>query len=333
MLPPGDHRIVVRFVAPALLNAPRVRYRYRLVGAAPAWVELGTSREVQLTHLDPGTFELELQAWLPGEAGRSRAGLVVRHPGALVAAALGMGTARRARLALSAISPLSWSACASCGTTNGACARWCEERTAELQVQTQIAEQLARTDTLTLLANRRAIDQALEAHTRHEQAYPVSLILLDLDSFKPINDQFGHAAGDIALRHVAEVLREHAPPPDIAARWGGDEFAVLLDALRPGAGTGARRAHSRRGGGDRLQRLRARRGASPPASAWPAPIRAKAAFRWTRWWHTRTRRCTRPSATAATGYVTHCRHPVHRRTLGASKPERRQTGLMARAGA
>lgn len=227
VLPPGEHRIVVRFVDPALLNAPRVRYRYRLVGAAPSWVDLGSSREVQLTHLDPGAFTLELQAWLPGEAGRSSAGLSFviqaqwwQRPWVwvLLAALLGLAayaaflvrvrqlrrSERRLRLQV-------------------------QERTAELQVQTQIAEQLARTDTLTLLANRRAIDQALAAHGQAEETYPVSLILLDVDSFKPINDQFGHAAGDIALRHVAEVLREHAPHPFVAARWGGDEFAVLLD--------------------------------------------------------------------------------------------------------
>lgn len=227
-LPPGDHRIVVRFVAPALLDAARVRYRYRLAGAAPAWVELGDSREVQLTHLDPGTFTLELQAWLPGELGVSTARLrfaieanwwqrpwiwgALATLGVLLAYAAFLTHTRRLRRNERRLRAL------------------VEERTAELRVQTQIAEQLARTDTLTLLANRRAIDLALEAGTKAvREGRPLSLLLLDLDSFKPINDQFGHAAGDIALRHVGEVLREHVRVPDIAARWGGDEFAVLLE--------------------------------------------------------------------------------------------------------
>ena len=227
-LPPGDHRIVVRFVAPALLDAARVRYRYRLVGVAPTWVDLGDSREVQLTHLDPGIFTLELQAWRPGEPGVSSASLrfVLRanwwqRPwiwgalatlGVLLAYAAFLTHTQRLRRNERRLRAL------------------VEERTAELRVQTQIAEQLARTDTLTLLANRRAIDLALEAGAKAvRDGRPISLLLLDLDSFKPINDQFGHAAGDIALRHVGEVLREHVRAPDIAARWGGDEFAVLLE--------------------------------------------------------------------------------------------------------
>lgn len=228
VLPPGEHRIVVRFVDPALLNAPRVRYRYRLASASPAWVELGSSREVQLTHLDPGSFTLQLQAWLPGDSKVSNAHVAFtiqahwwQRPwvwgllGASAAlAALGAFRVRVRQLRRS----------------EQRLREQVDQRTAELQVQTRIAEQLARTDTLTVLANRRAIDQALEAATQQRaDGRAVSLILFDLDNFKPINDQFGHAAGDIALRLIAEVLREQVQSPNVAARWGGDEFAVLLD--------------------------------------------------------------------------------------------------------
>lgn len=226
-LPPGDHRIVVRFVAPALLSASRVRYRYRLGSAAPAWVELGRSREVQLTHLDPGAFELQLQAWLPGEPARSMANLAFtiraywwQRPWVwgLLAALAGLVAYATFLVRLRQLRSNERHLRALVG-----------ERTAELQVQTQIAEQLARTDSLTLLANRRAIDQALEADGQGGAGrLPLCLLLLDLDNFKPINDQFGHAAGDIALGQVAAVLREQVRMPDIAARWGGDEFAVLL---------------------------------------------------------------------------------------------------------
>jgi diguanylate cyclase (GGDEF)-like protein len=226
-LPPGDHRIVVRFVAPALLSAARVRYRYRLGRAAPAWVELGSRREVQLTHLGPGAFELQLQAWLPGEPAASMANLAFtirahwwQRPWVwgLLAALAGLVAYVTFLVRLRHLRSNERHLRALVG-----------ERTAELQVQTQIAEQLARTDSLTLLANRRAIDQALEADGQGAAArLPLCLLLLDLDNFKPINDQFGHAAGDIALGQVAAVLREQVRMPDIAARWGGDEFAVLL---------------------------------------------------------------------------------------------------------
>jgi diguanylate cyclase (GGDEF)-like protein len=88
----------------------------------------------------------------------------------------------------------------------------------------------ALTDPLTGLANRRALEQgfaregAREARTRR----PFALLVLDLDHFKQLNDEQGHKAGDRALVEVADLLREHARGVDVAARVGGDEFAVLL---------------------------------------------------------------------------------------------------------
>jgi diguanylate cyclase (GGDEF)-like protein len=93
------------------------------------------------------------------------------------------------------------------------------------------ATRLALTDGLTGLGNRMAFDQALA--TRFEAAAGggpgVVLLLADLDGFKGINDELGHAAGDIVLQAVARHLRETAHPDDLVARIGGDEFAVLCD--------------------------------------------------------------------------------------------------------
>ncbi|MCB4820702.1 diguanylate cyclase domain-containing protein [Roseicella aerolata] len=109
------------------------------------------------------------------------------------------------------------------------------------QALQQRLERLARTDALTGLLNRRAFledlgrrlrRQALDAERagRAEGA----LLFLDLDNFKPINDQLGHEAGDAALVAVAGLLREMTRPTDLVARFGGDEFALWLEGADAG---------------------------------------------------------------------------------------------------
>ena len=109
-------------------------------------------------------------------------------------------------------------------------------------------ERLALTDSLTGLSNRRAGDRALErevARARRSSS-PFSLALLDLDNLKEINDLQGHAAGDEALRHVSQILTSSFRASDLAIRWGGDEFLVLLpDVTLEGAVIFAERARQR----------------------------------------------------------------------------------------
>lgn len=107
------------------------------------------------------------------------------------------------------------------------------DRTAEAAAQEQL-HRLAHTDSLTQLANRFALHAAIEAQL---QARPstAALLLLDLDHFKAINDNFGHSVGDHLLNSVARRIEEHAPAQSLIARLGGDEFAVLLrDGSAPG---------------------------------------------------------------------------------------------------
>jgi diguanylate cyclase len=91
-------------------------------------------------------------------------------------------------------------------------------------------EREARTDPLTGLLNRRAVDEAFEreaARARREEA-GLCLALIDLDDFKALNDSAGHASGDRLLTECAEAWRRAVRPVDELARIGGDEFAVLL---------------------------------------------------------------------------------------------------------
>lgn len=91
-------------------------------------------------------------------------------------------------------------------------------------------EQLATVDPLTGLSNRRAFDALAAAEWSRFQRYhrPLSLILMDVDRFKSINDRLGHESGDAALRHIAALCIEGKRSPDLVARIGGDEFALLL---------------------------------------------------------------------------------------------------------
>ncbi|MGL4230664.1 MAG: GGDEF domain-containing protein [Casimicrobium sp.] len=100
----------------------------------------------------------------------------------------------------------------------------------ELREANRIAEFQAKTDSLTGLKNRRAFTETAEAilplMRREQQA--VSMMLIDVDGFKDVNDQHGHAVGDTALVHIAQLIVSNLRRSDLCGRLGGDEFAVLL---------------------------------------------------------------------------------------------------------
>lgn len=89
--------------------------------------------------------------------------------------------------------------------------------------------ELSHTDPLTGLSNVRGLIDQLDLELARSRRYrePLALLLVDLDGLKRVNDRFGHHAGDEAIRGLADVIRSELRAPDIAARWGGDEFAVV----------------------------------------------------------------------------------------------------------
>lgn len=100
---------------------------------------------------------------------------------------------------------------------------------ANLSLSAELAE-LARTDGLTGLPNRRVFDERLEDELRRSarSRRPFALAIFDVDRFKQINDTHGHRAGDQALRAFSDTLRKHTRHVDLAARFAGDEFAMIL---------------------------------------------------------------------------------------------------------
>jgi diguanylate cyclase (GGDEF)-like protein len=92
---------------------------------------------------------------------------------------------------------------------------------------------LSMRDGLTGLFNRRVLEEMLEMEGCKRQVTPLSLLVIDLDNFKLINDTYGHPAGDLVLQTVARVLRECTRGSDLVVRSGGEEFSTLLSLVSP----------------------------------------------------------------------------------------------------
>ncbi len=100
----------------------------------------------------------------------------------------------------------------------------------DLQAANQKIEELARTDSLTQLANRRYFDERIRemAPLSIRKFQPLSVIMTDIDKFKQVNDTFGHFMGDRVLVGYADLMKKHTRAEDIVARYGGEEFIILL---------------------------------------------------------------------------------------------------------
>lgn len=102
----------------------------------------------------------------------------------------------------------------------------------EIEVRAILAQahELANTDVLTFLPNRRKILSSLQEEVIRSNRYhtPLSISILDIDHFKKVNDTYGHVAGDQVLRSVAARLRAHIRHPDTIGRYGGEEFLIVL---------------------------------------------------------------------------------------------------------
>lgn len=107
-------------------------------------------------------------------------------------------------------------------------------------------EAMAQTDPLTGAAYRRALENSFAQAVYKANRYgtPFATIIIDLDSFKKINDTLGHIQGDAVLKRVADIIQATIRPTDLLARWGGDEFIILLDGNRNDAKSLAERALS-----------------------------------------------------------------------------------------
>ncbi len=108
--------------------------------------------------------------------------------------------------------------------------RTIQRQLAERQIEAEVFRRLAMFDPLTGLYNRRFAEQRLRAEIARSERRGLSMlvVLLDLDDFKTINDSHGHMMGDVVLKEFAKCLSNSTRGSDLAVRWGGDEFLMLL---------------------------------------------------------------------------------------------------------
>jgi diguanylate cyclase (GGDEF)-like protein len=114
-----------------------------------------------------------------------------------------------------------------------------QEVNEELKAKNKELEVLSTTDMLTGIYNRRYIEEQIQISLDRSKRYgqDISIVMVDIDHFKSINDTYGHDIGDKVLVGIARILNENIRKVDVVGRWGGEEFIVLFQEDEPGAFT------------------------------------------------------------------------------------------------
>ena len=251
-LPPGTRKLEFRYAAISFLIPRFLRYRHWLHGVDSNWVESGDRRSVQFTNLGPGTYRFDVAVSAPGlgqdwSAATTRLDIEIepllwQRPEIVIPAILGT--------ILLLLLLVRWRV-RSLSKRAIELEHVIEQRTRDLRENAQqlrVADQeksslldrlraqslafqrMALEDSLTQVSNRRNMDEILAATFAGAVAgnRPLSFALFDVDLFKQINDHYSHEAGDRALVAIAHALRDGVGHKGTVARWGGEEFAVLL---------------------------------------------------------------------------------------------------------
>lgn len=238
-LPAGTGRVTIRYAGLGFIMPQRIRYRTLLEGFDDGWVDRAAQSVAEYTNLGPGEYVFRVSAAYPyGDWNGSETSLrfsIAPLPWQrtwfwilVVAALIGLialATQWRMRRLEQRAAELRAQV---------------DEKTRELQRQAASFERQARIDQLTGLANRRAFDEWLAEEFRRSRREdrPLSLVVMDLDHFKLINDGYSHLIGDEVMRMVADVLRKHVRTGDQAARWGGEEFTLTFHDIDAGQAEG-----------------------------------------------------------------------------------------------
>ncbi len=230
-LPARPGAITITLTSLSFRNEGAIRFSYRLLPVQPQWSPPTREGDIRYASLGGGRYRFEAVA-VGSDGSRSATPAILHFTVALPFWRTPIGWALTATaMLLAAWGWARWRIAASEGLTR----RLEQEvaaRTAELAEKQEKLAYLAATDELTGLPNRRRFfevaRQELQRLSRSPADSRLALILLDLDGFKAINDALGHTAGDAVLLAVGSALAHSVRSTDTAARFGGDEFAVIL---------------------------------------------------------------------------------------------------------
>ncbi|HCY28323.1 MAG TPA: GGDEF domain-containing protein, partial [Alteromonas macleodii] len=230
----NDIALTIEFAATDYMNANELRYAYKLADFENSWRFTDyKTRTATYTNLDPGRYRFTVKAinqeneWSTNAA---QLEIVVVPPWwdkPIWRVAITL-------LGMLLISSMVWLRIASLKKRSAELALKVEEKTRDLEAVVEKLTQLSTQDALTGLKNRRYFTQRAKAawqnYKRHNHTF--SLLIVDIDFFKRINDEYGHHVGDTVLVKIARILEDSLRESDVIARWGGEEFLILLPSLK-----------------------------------------------------------------------------------------------------
>ncbi len=232
--------ITLKFAALDYADPRANHYEYKLDGFDDAWVRADERRAATYTNLPGGDYVFRVRAsnsdgvWSTQDLALP----IVVAPSPWATPFAFTGYAVLALLMLLAVWYAQQRRLARAAEQRAELEQQVEDRTYELAQRNRELEDANRrlemaslTDTATGLANRRYLmEQFPQLIAREKGAQGLAIMIIDLDALKPINDQYGHAAGDEVINEVAKTVRQAIRPDDVLARWGGDEFVVVAHA-------------------------------------------------------------------------------------------------------
>jgi len=245
-----DYVVSLEFAALDYSSPESNRFSYMLEGFDKTWVDAGNKRVATYTNLTGGNYVFKVRA-ANGDGKWNSEGVslpisVQSPPWATTSAKVGYVVT--ALLLLLAMRHLQRAKLRREVEYSNRLEIDVEMRTAELTEANRHLKEASLTDQLTGLGNRRQLSEAMAAleHSIKGQKSGLGLIVVDLDYLKPINDTYGHEAGDRVIVQIAELLRHCCRSSDYLVRWGGDEFVIaFLDADLEAIATLAEQVRSR----------------------------------------------------------------------------------------
>ena len=233
VLSPNDIALSITFSATDYMNANDLRYAYKLADFENSWRFTDhKNRVATYTNLAPGHYRFTVRAinnkneWSNEKAQLEVVVIPPWYDKPLWRILL-------VWVAIIVVSSIVWLRFATLKRRSEALALKVEEKTRDLEAVVEKLTLLSTQDPLTGLKNRRYFTErakaAWQAYKRH--GYPFALLIIDIDFFKQINDNYGHQVGDIVLTQIGKVLEENLRESDVIARWGGEEFLILLPSL------------------------------------------------------------------------------------------------------